>query len=83
MLLVRFQFILFARCVKQLGFYTHIGKHRINSRFARCVKQLGFYTHTGGHSKGDGFARCVKQLGFYTISFSNDDMPCLLGVLNN
>ena len=36
---------MFARCVKQLGFYTD----RLNSAkiilFARCVKQLGFYTN--------------------------------------
>ena len=36
---------MFARCVKQLGFYTIKSKQRGNKPFARCVKQLGFYTN--------------------------------------
>ncbi len=34
----------FARCVKQLGFYTWITFDCNVLMFARCVKQLGFYT---------------------------------------
>ena len=56
----------FARCVKQLGFYTRMSLLRDLRRFARCVKQLGFYTVEFDIPYDVRFARCVKQLGFYT-----------------
>ena len=36
----------FARCVKQLGFYTLLIGIWSSQGFARCVKQLGFYTES-------------------------------------
>ena len=74
---------MFARCVKQLGFYTKCAGEAPDMGFARCVKQLGFYTEQFNITSTKTFARCVKQLGFYTmyqvLAFSH----CLLGVLNN
>ena len=73
----------FARCVKQLGFYTLEIQTQNHFQFARCVKQLGFYTVFKPTEIVDVFARCVKQLGFYTNVGNNQSVVCLLGVLNN
>ena len=41
----KYQYALtFAKCVKQLGFYTCLDVKGTNDTFAKCVKQLGFYT---------------------------------------
>ena len=73
----------FARCVKQLGFYTVAKAVRLESMFARCVKQLGFYTVAKAVRLESMFARCVKQLGFYTVVGAFFTACSLLGVLNN
>ena len=73
----------FARCVKQLGFYTRNKPIVPDAWFARCVKQLGFYTPNFTIGALISFARCVKQLGFYTYDDKKWKFNGLLGVLNN
>ena len=41
---------LFAKCVKQLGFYTSKTALIGFTAFAKCVKQLGFYTKKHNHN---------------------------------
>ena len=74
--------VLFARCVKQDGFYTLDTDQKQQHQFARCVKQDGFYTFLLNRDILLGLLGVLNKMGSIPTNSVASIKRCLLGVLN-
>ena len=61
---------MFARCVKQDGFYTVVIFFSLSILFARCVKQDGFYTNISRLNRNFSLLGVLNKMGSILTTFN-------------